>query len=254
MASASNELLLKIQSMRKAFGDQVVLKDVSMDVHKGDVVAILGPSGSGKTTMLRCLNFLEPADGGTLTFDGEQFGLNTISHRDIARLRRKTAFVFQNYNLFFNKTAIGNIMEGLVIARKMPKAQAHEIGMKMLSKVGLNDRADAYPSELSGGQQQRVAIARALATDPEIIYFDEPTSALDPELTGEVLSVMRDLAQDGMTMLVVTHEMGFARNVSNKVAFMENGVIVEEGESHAFFEHPREARTRAFLHMLDGDN
>ena len=247
MASASNELLLKIQSMRKAFGDQVVLKDVSMDVHKGDVVAILGPSGSGKTTMLRCLNFLEHADGGTLTFDGEQFGLNTISHRDIARLRRKTAFVFQNYNLFFNKTAIGNIMEGLVIARKMPKAQAHEIGMKMLSKVGLADRADAYPSELSGGQQQRVAIARALATDPEIIYFDEPTSALDPELTGEVLSVMRDLAQDGMTMLVVTHEMGFARDVADRVVFMDGGVIVEEGTPSEVFDHPKSERTKAFL-------
>ena len=161
--------------------------------------------------------------------------------------------MFQSYNLFLNKTALGNIMEGLVVARKMPKAEAKAIGMKMLEKVGLADRAEAYPAELSGGQQQRVAIARALASDPEIIYFDEPTSALDPELTGEVLSVMRDLAQEGMTMLVVTHEMGFARNVSNKVAFMENGVIVEEGPSKAFFDHPKEARTRAFLRMVDGD-
>ena len=247
------DCLLRVDNIRKSFGEQAVLRDVSLEVDKGDVIAILGPSGSGKTTLLRCLNFLERADGGTLTFDGETFDLHQTAKRDIARLRRKTAFVFQSYNLFLNKTALGNIMEGLVVARKMPKAEAKAIGMKMLEKVGLADRAEAYPAELSGGQQQRVAIARALASDPEIIYFDEPTSALDPELTGEVLSVMRDLAQDGMTMLVVTHEMGFARNVSNKVAFMENGVIVEEGPSKAFFDHPKEARTRAFLRMVDGD-
>ncbi len=252
-ASEKRECLLRVDNIRKAFGDQTVLQDVSLEVDKGDVIAILGPSGSGKTTLLRCLNFIERADGGTLTFDGETFDLHQTAKRDIARLRRKTAFVFQSYNLFLNKTALGNIMEGLVVARKMPKAEAKAIGMKMLEKVGLADRAEAYPAELSGGQQQRVAIARALASDPEIIYFDEPTSALDPELTGEVLSVMRDLAQEGMTMLVVTHEMGFARNVSNKVAFMENGVIVEEGPSKAFFDHPKEARTRAFLRMVDGD-
>ncbi len=252
-ASEKRSCLLRVDNIRKAFGDQPVLRDVSLEVDKGDVVAILGPSGSGKTTLLRCLNFLERADGGTLTFDGETFDLHQTAKRDVARLRRKTAFVFQSYNLFLNRTALGNIMEGLVIARKMPRAEAKAIGMKMLEKVGLADRADAYPAELSGGQQQRVAIARALASAPEIIYFDEPTSALDPELTGEVLSVMRDLAQEGMTMLVVTHEMGFARNVSNKVAFMENGVIVEEGASKAFFDHPKEARTRAFLRMIDGD-
>ena len=252
MASA-NERLLSIQGVRKAFGQQDVLRDVSLTVNKGDVMAILGPSGSGKTTLLRCLNFLERADGGTLAFDGETFDLRHIHKHDIARIRRKTAFVFQSYNLFLNKTALANIMEGLVIARRIPKAQAKEIGLRMLRKVGLEDRADAYPSELSGGQQQRVAIARALATDPEIIYFDEPTSALDPELTGEVLSVMRDLAREGMTMLVVTHEMGFARNVSNRVAFMENGVIVEEGPSKAFFAQPKEARTRAFLQLLDDE-
>ena len=227
MANERRDCLLRVDNIRKSFGEQAVLRDVSLEVDKGDVVAILGPSGSGKTTLLRCLNFLERADGGTLTFDGETFDLQKAAKRDIARLRRKTAFVFQSYNLFLNKTALGNIMEGLVVARKMPKAEAKAIGMKMLEKVGLADRADAYPAELSGGQQQRVAIARALASDPEIIYFDEPTSALDPELTGEVLAVMRDLAREGMTMLVVTHEMGFARNVSNKVAFMENGVIVE---------------------------
>ena len=253
MESARHDRLMTISGVRKAFGAQEVLRNVNLEVDKGDVVAILGPSGSGKTTLLRCLNFLERADGGSLTFDGETFDLHATSRRDIARIRRKTAFVFQSYNLFLNKTALGNIMEGLVVARKMRKSDAREIGLRMLGRVGLADRADAYPAELSGGQQQRVAIARALATDPEIIYFDEPTSALDPELTGEVLGVMRDLARDGMTMLVVTHEMGFARNVSNKVVFMENGVIVEEGASRAFFEHPKEARTRAFLQLLDHD-
>ena len=253
MESTNRKRLLSIRGVRKAFGDQTVLRDVNLEVDKGDVVAILGPSGSGKTTLLRCLNFLEHADGGELTFDGESFDLAHIARRDIARIRRKTAFVFQSYNLFLNKTALGNIMEGLVVARKISKTEARETGMRMLAKVGLADRSNAYPAELSGGQQQRVAIARALAADPEIIYFDEPTSALDPELTGEVLSVMRDLAREGMTMLVVTHEMGFARNVSNRVAFMENGVIVEEGSSKAFFEQPKQARTRAFLQLLDND-
>ncbi len=253
MENTRRERLLSIRGVRKAFGDQQVLRDVNLEVDRGDVVAILGPSGSGKTTLLRCLNFLEHADGGKMNFDGEEFELAHIARRDIARIRRKTAFVFQSYNLFLNKTAIGNIMEGLVVARKISRTEARETGMRMLAKVGLADRADAYPAELSGGQQQRVAIARALATEPEIIYFDEPTSALDPELTGEVLSVMRDLAREGMTMLVVTHELGFARNVSNRVAFMENGVIVEEGSSRAFFEQPKQARTRAFLQLLDND-
>ena len=227
-----------------------VLRGVDLTVEKGDVVAILGPSGSGKTTLLRCLNFLEPTDSGSLTFDGETFDLSRISGADIARLRKKTAFVFQNYNLFRNKTALQNVTEGLVVARKMPKAEADAIGRKMLAKVGLADRADAYPRQLSGGQQQRVAIARALATDPEIIYFDEPTSALDPELTGEVLSVMRQLAEEGMTMLVVTHEMGFARNVSSKTVFMENGVVVEQARSQEFFANPKEERTREFLQKI----
>ena len=204
---------------RKVISDLPVLRGVDLTVEKGDVVAILGPSGSGKTTLLRCLNFLETADAGQLVFDGESFDLAHASRADIARLRKKTAFVFQNYNLFRNKTALQNVTEGLIVARKLPKEQADEIGMKMLAKVGLADRADYYPRQLSGGQQQRVAIARALAADPEIIYFDEPTSALDPELTGEVLSVMRQLAEEGMTMLVVTHEMGFARNVSSKTVF-----------------------------------
>ena len=239
---------------RKVVSQLDVLKGVDLTVNKGDVVAILGPSGSGKTTFLRCLNFLETADSGTLIFDGEQFDLGRITKADIARLRKKTAFVFQNYNLFRNKTALQNVTEGLVIARKTPKAQADAIGMKMLEKVGLADRADSYPRQLSGGQQQRVAIARALATDPEILYFDEPTSALDPELTGEVLAVMRQLAEEGMTMLVVTHEMGFARSVSSKTVFMENGVVVEAAPSQEFFAHPKEERTREFLRKIEHTN
>ncbi len=242
--------MLEIRNLKKSFGDLPVLKSVDLSVQQGDVVAILGPSGSGKTTMLRCVNFLETATDGTMTFDGVTYQLNKTSKKDIMELRKKTAFVFQNYNLFLNKTAIQNVTEGLIIARKMPKDKAHEIAMNCLTKVGLADRADYYPSQLSGGQQQRVAIARALATDPKIIFFDEPTSALDPELTGEVLSVMRQLAKEGMTMLVVTHEMSFARTVSNKVIFMEDGYVVEEASSKDFFENPKEERSKEFLRNL----
>ena len=245
-------MMLEVKQIRKSFGDLEVLKQVDLQVNKGDVVAILGPSGSGKTTLLRCLNFLENADGGELNFDGEHVSLGHVSKKDAARLRKKTAFVFQNYNLFRNKTALENVTEGLIIGRKMPKAEAIQIGRQALEKVGLSDREDYYPSQLSGGQQQRVAIARAIATKPEIIYFDEPTSALDPELTGEVLAVMRTLAEEGMTMLVVTHEMGFAQNVSNQVVFMEHGVVVESGDSYSFFHSPREGRTRSFLQTLSG--
>ena len=245
-------MMLEVKQIRKSFGDLEVLKQVDLQVNRGDVVAILGPSGSGKTTLLRCLNFLERADGGELDFDGEHISLGHVSKKDAARLRKKTAFVFQNYNLFRNKTALENVTEGLIIGRKMPKAEAVQIGRQALEKVGLSDREDSYPSQLSGGQQQRVAIARAIATKPEIIYFDEPTSALDPELTGEVLSVMRTLAEEGMTMLVVTHEMGFAQNVSNQVVFMEHGVVVESGDSYSFFHSPREERTRSFLKTLSG--
>ena len=245
-------MMLEVKQIRKSFGDLAVLKQVDLQVNKGDVVAILGPSGSGKTTLLRCLNFLENADGGELDFDGEHVSLGHVSKKDAARLRKKTAFVFQNYNLFRNKTALENVTEGLIIGRKMPKAEAVQIGRQALEKVGLSDREDSYPSQLSGGQQQRVAIARAIATKPEIIYFDEPTSALDPELTGEVLAVMRTLAEEGMTMLVVTHEMGFAQNVSNQVVFMEHGVVVESGDSYSFFHSPREERTRSFLQTLSG--
>ena len=239
--------MLELRNIQKAFGSLEVLKGVSLNVNQGDVIAILGPSGSGKTTLLRCANFLERADGGELVFDGEHIPLKTVSKKVIARIRKKTAFVFQNYNLFANKTALQNVTEGLIAGRGIPKADAILTARAALEKVGLSDRADYYPSQLSGGQQQRVAIARAIAVSPEIIYFDEPTSALDPELTGEVLSVMRELANEGMTMLVVTHEMGFAKTVSNQVVFMEGGVIVESAPSREFFSNPRQERTRAFL-------
>ncbi len=241
--------VLEITGIHKAFGNLEVLKGVDLKVEKGDVVAILGPSGSGKTTLLRCINFLEKADEGSITFDGKTHDFKTISKKEIAEIRLHTGFVFQNYNLFANKTALQNVTQGLITVRKMPKEEANKIGMEMLEKVGMADRADYYPSQLSGGQQQRVAIARALAPDPEIIYFDEPTSALDPELIGEVLNVMKDLAKEGRTMIVVTHEMSFARDVSNHTIFMENGVICEEGESKEFFRNPKKERTREFLRL-----
>ncbi len=242
--------MLDILNIKKSFGDLEVLKGVDLHVNKGDVVTILGPSGSGKTTLLRCINFLEQADEGMMIFDEEKLNLHSIKKKDILRIRKKTAFVFQNYNLFLNKTALQNVTEGLIVGRKMSKELAIEIGKKALDKVGLSDRYDYYPHQLSGGQQQRVGIARAIATDPEVILFDEPTSALDPELINEVLEVMKDLANEGMTMLVVTHEMNFARNVASHVIFMDQGMIIEENTPQEFFDHPKEERTRQFLYSL----
>ena len=239
--------MLTVKQVKKSFDGVEILKGVDLSVEKGDVVAILGPSGAGKTTLLRCINFLEHADEGELIFEGEHIDFAKASKKEIAAIRKKTAFVFQGFNLFANKTALENVTEGLIIARKMPKGEAVEIGKSALDKVGLSDRYDYYPDQLSGGQQQRVAIARAIATEPEIIYFDEPTSALDPELTIEVLEVMRKLAAEGRTMLVVTHEIRFARNVSTKVVLMEQGQVVEAGETRQIFEQPREERTREFL-------
>ena len=241
--------VLEIKDIHKSFGSLNVLDGVNLSVHKGDVIAILGPSGSGKTTLLRCINFLETADQGKMVFDEKEYDLASMHKNDIRDIRKKTGFVFQNYNLFANKTALQNVMLGLTSARKMDKKQAEKIGLEMLRKVGMEDRASHYPSQLSGGQQQRVAIARALATNPEIIYFDEPTSALDPELIGEVLNVMRELANEGMTMIVVTHEMSFAKEVSNHVIFMEGGKIIEQGTSKEFFGNPKQERTREFLRL-----
>lgn len=239
--------MLEIKQIKKSFEGQEILKGVDLKVEKGDVVTILGPSGSGKTTLLRCINFLERADEGAMIFDRERLDLSSVQKRDMARIRRKTAFVFQNYNLFRNKTALQNVTEGLIVARRLPKDEAVGIGKRALDKVGLSDRYDYYSDQLSGGQQQRVGIARAIATDPEVILFDEPTSALDPELIGEVLEVMKQLAAEGMTMLVVTHEMKFARNVGTKVVFIDKGVVVEESAPREFFEAPRNERTRQFL-------
>ena len=243
-------MMLEIRDVQKKFGDTQVLRGVSLDVEKSDVVAILGPSGSGKTTFLRCLNFLERADAGHIVFDGEKVDLHTATKADIARIRRKTGFVFQNYNLFQNKTVLQNVTLGLTAGAGMKRLDAEKTALESLERVGMADKLKSYPIQLSGGQQQRVAIARALALSPEIIYFDEPTSALDPELIGEVLTVMRQLAADGMTMLVVTHEMEFARNVSNKVLFMEDGAAVESGDSRSFFEHPQEERSRDFVRAI----
>lgn len=246
-----NEIILEAGGVKKAFNsDTHVLRGIDLTVRRGDVIAILGSSGGGKTTLLRCLNFLETADEGELTFDGQRYDLHHMNKKDIQAIRQRTAFVFQNYNLFLNMTALGNVMEGLVTARHMNKKQAMEKAKLALDQVGLSDRYDYYPNQLSGGQQQRVAIARAIVTDPEIIYFDEPTSALDPELTGEVLSVMRSLAESGRTMLVVTHEIGFARNVANKIIFMDRGKIVEENTSQAFFTNPGQARSREFIQAI----
>ena len=244
-------MMLEIRDVRKQFDSLKVLDGISFDVEKSDVFAILGPSGSGKTTLLRCLNFLEKADSGTMVFDGRKIDLSKASKAEIAELRKKTAFVFQSYNLFLNKTVLDNVTLGLTAGAGMKRKDAVEIATRMLEKVGMADKLSSYPSQLSGGQQQRVAIARALASKPEIIFFDEPTSALDPELIGEVLNVMRQLAEEGMTMLVVTHEMSFARNVSNKVLFLEDGHIVESGPSKEFFANPREERTKAFLRSIE---
>ncbi|MGE7918858.1 amino acid ABC transporter ATP-binding protein [Viridibacillus sp. NPDC093762] len=242
--------MLNIKNVHKSFGNNEILKGVDLSIDKGDVVVILGPSGSGKTTLLRCLNFLEKADQGHATFGEIDVNLHDAKKKDIHAIRQKIAFVFQNYNLFNNKTALENVIEGLIIGRKVPKNEAIEIGKKALSKVGLTDKYDAYPSQLSGGQQQRVGIARAVALNPDIILFDEPTSALDPELVGEVLAVMKNIANEGTTMLVVTHEMSFAKDVANRVIFMDGGVVVEEGNPHEIFVNPKEERTKKFLRRV----
>ena len=242
--------MLMIKDIHKAFHHHQVLSGVTIKVEKGDVVVILGPSGSGKTTLLRCINFLERADRGEILFDDLRVNVNSATSADIAKIRKRTAFVFQNYNLFSNKTALENVTEGLITARKVPKADAIRIAKQALDKVGLSDRYDYYPIKLSGGQQQRVGIARAIAVNPDVILFDEPTSALDPELIGEVLGVMKRLANEGTTMIVVTHEMSFAQEVANHIVFMDSGVIVEEGSPRDFFRGPKEERTRQFLRRI----
>ena len=245
--------MLQVEHIAKTFGERQVLEDVNLQVNKGDVVVILGPSGSGKTTFLRCLNHLEKADSGRLTLAGKTYDLAKLSKKDILEIRKKTAFVFQHYNLFANKTALENILEGLIVARKVPKEEALKRAESALGKVGLLAYKDYYPSQLSGGQQQRIGIARAIAVKPEVILLDEPTSALDPELVGDVLDVLKQLAGEGVTMVVVTHEMGFARDVANHVIFMDGGRIVEENNPHDFFSRPQEERTKQFLARILSD-
>ena len=239
--------MLKVTGIYKKFNKHEVLKGIDLIVNKGNVVVILGPSGSGKTTLLRCINFLEHADRGHLDFDEISLDYDTVTRKQINDVRKKTAFVFQNYNLFNNKTVLENVTEGLVYGHGVEKAKAVEIAKKAIDKVDLSDRYDYYPSQLSGGQQQRVGIARAIAIEPEVILFDEPTSALDPELIGEVLTIIRQLAKEGKTMVIVTHEMQFAREIATHVIFMEEGVIVEEGNPERVFSKPEKERTRQFL-------
>ena len=239
--------MIEVNNLHKSFSNTGVLRGIDFKVDKGEVISVIGPSGSGKTTLLRCISFLEKADKGTMVFDGISYEMNSVSAKDIRQLRRKMGFVFQGFNLFNNMTVRQNVAEGLVMLRKMDKSDADDIAMKVLDKVDLSNRADFYPGELSGGQQQRVSIARAIAYDPEILLLDEPTSALDPELTGEVLDVIKKLAKEGTTMVVVTHEMEFALEISSRVTFMENGFVVEEGKAEQVLLSPKEDRTRQFL-------
>ncbi len=242
--------MIKIEHVKKSFGHLDVLHDVSLTVDDGSVVVILGPSGSGKTTLLRSINFLERADKGKLTIGSSSVDLHSAKKKEVLEIRRKTSMVFQNYNLFANKTALENIVEALVTGHEIPRAQAVERAKEELRKVGLSDKENYYPSQLSGGQQQRVGIARAVALDAEVILFDEPTSALDPELVGETLALIKQVAKDGHTMIVVTHEMSFAEDVADKVVFMDGGYIVEEGSPQDIFYHPKEERTRQFLRRI----
>ncbi|MEX0167352.1 L-cystine ABC transporter ATP-binding protein YecC [Pseudomonas brassicacearum] len=242
--------MIVVEKLTKQFKGQVVLNGIDLKIEEGEVVAIIGPSGSGKTTLLRCLNFLEEPNSGRIKVgDIEIDGSRPLNQQQnlVRRLRQQVGFVFQNFNLFPHRTALENVIEGPLVVKKMPRAEAQALGRKLLAKVGLAGKEDAYPRRLSGGQQQRVAIARALAMEPAVILFDEPTSALDPELVGEVLATIRGLAEEKRTMVIVTHEMGFARDVANRVVFFDKGVIVEQGEAKALFAAPKEERTRQFL-------
>jgi L-cystine transport system ATP-binding protein len=242
--------MIEVKNVKKSFGNLEVLKDVSLKVEKGEVVVILGQSGSGKTTLLRCINFLEKADDGTLTIGDKTVDFKKARKKDILEVRKKTAFVFQNYSLFANKTALENVTEGLTVARKVPKDEAVKKGKEAMDWVGLSDKYDCYPCQLSGGQQQRVGIARAVVLNPEVILLDEPTSALDPELVGETLSVIKRVAERGITMIIVTHEMSFAKDVASKVVFMADGYVVEEGTPDDIFTCPKNEKTRQFLSRI----
>ena len=239
--------MLKLSNWHKSFGNHQVLKNIHLEVPTGDVLTIIGSSGSGKSTLLRSINFLEPANQGQIQIGDVSQDISTMKQEDILNLRRKTAMVFQNYALFSKKTALENVMESLLMVQKLPKSEAEVIAYHYLEQVGMGDRANYYPVRLSGGQQQRVGIARALAMDPEVILFDEPTSALDPEMVKDVLDVIKGLADEGMTIVIVTHEMNFAKQISDKVLFMDEGIIAEEGTPEAIFENPQNPRTIEFL-------
>ncbi|QHE60869.1 ATP-binding cassette domain-containing protein [Rossellomorea vietnamensis] len=243
--------MISIKGLTKRFDQLEVLKGMNVEVEKGQVIVLIGPSGSGKTTFLRCLNALEIPNDGTVSIGGSSVDFNKkVTKQELINLRRKTGMVFQNYNLFPHMTALENVMEGPTVVQKRKKSEMREKAIKLLEKVGLGDKIDYYPFQLSGGQQQRVGIARALAIEPEVMLFDEPTSALDPELVGEVLKVMKDLAEEGMTMVVVTHEMRFAQEAADKVIFMDGGYIVEEGSPQEVFENPQNERTKQFLNLI----
>ena len=244
MAANKDNTKIHVSHLKKNFGKLEVLKDVSIDIHEGEVVVILGPSGSGKSTFLRCLNRLEEITDGTVVIDGYDI---TDKHTDINKVRENVGMVFQHFNLFNNLNVMGNMTLAPTELKKATKGEAKENALRLLNRVGLADKAEAYPAQLSGGQKQRVAIARALAMNPDIMLFDEPTSALDPEMVGEVLQVMKQLAAEGMTMVVVTHEIGFAREVASRVIFMEGGYIVEEGTPDEVINHPKQSRTIDFL-------
>jgi polar amino acid transport system ATP-binding protein len=249
------QAMVMIRNLYKSFGTLEVLKGIDLDMARGEVVVIIGPSGSGKSTLLSCINFLEPFDSGIVKVDGRDVGFSNpgglgrmrMSERELNALRTRIGIVFQQYNLFPHLTALQNVIEAPIHVRRVPRTEAIERGRALLAKVGLSAKTDAYPGELSGGQQQRVAIARALAMEPTLMLFDEVTSALDPELVGEVLGVMRDLAADGMTMLIITHEMAFARDVADRIVFMDGGVVVEQGPPGRMFSTPSEPRTQTFL-------
>jgi polar amino acid transport system ATP-binding protein len=245
--SPDQAVTLKVENIHKTYGREKVLKGISFEVKKGETKVIIGPSGTGKSTLLRCVNRLTIPDAGRIWLDGVEI---THPRTDINRIRQSIGMVFQDFNLFSHLSALDNVRIGLIKVKKMEKREATEEAMRQLARVGLEDKAASYPAELSGGQQQRVSIARALAMGPKLMLFDEPTSALDPELIGEVLEVMRDLAESGMTMMVVSHEMGFARSVCNEIIFIENGVIVEQGPPNLLFENPQHRRTKQFLHKI----
>ena len=247
MAINRENVKIHVEHLKKNFGKLEVLKDVSTDIYEGEVVVIIGPSGSGKSTFLRCMNRLEDITGGTVIVDGCDI---TDKKTDINRVRENVGMVFQHFNLFNNMNVLRNLTLAPVDLKKADKQTAQERAVKLLERVGLADKAQAYPSQLSGGQKQRVAIARALAMNPDIMLFDEPTSALDPEMVGEVLEVMKELAREGMTMVIVTHEMGFAREVADRVLFMDGGVILEEGTPEEVFSHPKHPRTQDFLNKV----